>query len=74
MMWRNFFENNAENRDYVYNYCNNPYKQFHRFCVDCYMYNVVKSNTATNDDYNFLHSFNNQNEFFNMFYFCIVYK
>ena len=32
-MWRKFFENIAKNRDYIYNYCNNPYRKFHRHCV-----------------------------------------
>ena len=61
IMWRKFFKKIAENRVYVYNNCNIPYKQFHRYCVDWYTYNVIKSNTMTNDDYNFLNNFNNQN-------------
>ena len=51
MMWRNFFKNIAENRAYVYKYCKNPNKKFHRYRVDWYMYNVTKSNTVTNNDY-----------------------
>ena len=58
MMWRNFFENFAENRDYIYNYSNNPYNNFHRYCVEWYMYNIVKNKTVTDDDYNILNNFN----------------
>ena len=42
IMWRNFLKNFAENRDYIYNYCSNPYRKFHRYCVDWYMYNRIK--------------------------------
>ena len=60
MMWRKFFENIAENRDYVYKYCKNSYRNFDRYCVDWYMYKVVKNNTVTDDDYKMVNNSNNQ--------------
>ena len=63
IMWRKFFKNIAENRDYIYNYCNKRSYRFNRYCVDWYMYNVIKNNTVTNDDYAFLNNFDNQNLF-----------
>ena len=59
MMWRKLFKNIAENRDYIYNYCKNPYNKFHRYCFEWYMYNKVKNKTLTDDDYNMLKNFNN---------------
>ena len=61
IMWRKFFKNIAENKDYIHNHCNNFFERFNRYCVDWYMYNVIKNVTVTNDDYVFLNNFNNQN-------------
>ena len=60
-MWIKFFKNFAENKDYKYDHCNNRFERFNRYCVDWYMYNVIKNGTVTNDVYVFLNNFSNQN-------------
>ena len=42
-MWRKFFKIIAEDRDYLYKFCNIPYRKLHRFCIDWYMYNRKKT-------------------------------
>ena len=37
-LWRKFFLNNANNRYYVYNYCNRPFNNIHRHCRESYLY------------------------------------
>ena len=32
LLWRKFFLNIANNRDYVYSYCNGPFNNFQRYC------------------------------------------
>ena len=48
MLWKNFRKNIANNRDYVYNFCNRPLNKFDRFCREWYLYNLVKN--CTDDD------------------------
>ena len=50
MLWRKVFKNNAKNRDYVYNFCKRPFNKFDRHCRECYLYNLVKNNTAGDED------------------------
>ena len=38
-LWRVFFSKNANNRVYVYNFCNRPYTDFHRHCREWSLYN-----------------------------------
>ena len=45
LLRRKLFLNIANNRDYVYNYCNRPFKKFHRHCREWYFYN-----NTTGDD------------------------
>ena len=37
-LWRQFFKNNADSGDYVYNSCNNPLNKFDRFCREWYLF------------------------------------
>ena len=46
MLCRMFFKNIAKNRDFVYNFCNNPYNKFHRYCCEWYLYKLFKNNTV----------------------------
>ena len=39
LLWRKFFLNIANNRDYVYNFCNRPLNNFDRHCREWYFYN-----------------------------------
>ena len=39
--WRNFFTKIANNRDYVYSFCNRPYNSFHRHCRELYFYTLL---------------------------------
>ena len=32
LLWRKFLLNVANNKDYVYNFCNRPFNGFHRHC------------------------------------------
>ena len=32
LLWRNFFLNIANNRDYIINYCNRPFVKFDKHC------------------------------------------
>ena len=45
LLWRKFFLNIANNRDYVYKYCNRPLNDFHRHCREWYLNN----NTVEDD-------------------------
>ena len=38
-LWRTFFLNVANKRNYVYNFCNRPSNDFQRHCRECYLYN-----------------------------------
>ena len=51
-LWKTFFLKIANNRDYILNFCNNPYSRFHRHCREWYMYNLMKNNTDGGDDDN----------------------
>ena len=46
MGWRKFFLNIANNVEFINNYFYNPYKKFHRFCHEWYLYNLMKNNTV----------------------------
>ena len=39
MLWRHFSKNIANNRDYVYYFCNRPLNRFDRRCREWYLYN-----------------------------------
>ena len=75
-LWRIFFTKIANNSDYVYNYCNGPHNSFQRHCVKWYIYNSVKNNSVTDDDYNFVNNFNFQvtEIVFDMSYFSLYTK
>ena len=49
MLWRLFFKNIVNNRDYVYNFCNRSLCRFDRHCHEWYLYNLVKNNTDGDD-------------------------
>ena len=55
-----FFTKIANNKDYVYNFCNRQLNGFDKHCHECFFYNLVKNFTITDDDYNMLTKFNNQ--------------
>ena len=38
-LWRIFFLKIANNRDYVYNFCDTPFNDFHRHCREWHLYN-----------------------------------
>ena len=38
-LWRIFFLKIAKNRDYVHNFCNRPFNDFHRHCPERHLYN-----------------------------------
>ena len=40
--WRKFCMKIANNRDFKYNICNNPYNKFQRFCLEWYSYNLLE--------------------------------
>ena len=37
MLWRKFFLNIMNNRDYIINYCNRPFNNFDRHCREWYL-------------------------------------
>ena len=37
LLWRNFFLNIANNRDYIIIYCNRPFNKFDRLCLEWYL-------------------------------------
>ena len=39
MLWRKFFLNIANNRDYIINYCSRPFTKFDRLCREWYLNN-----------------------------------
>ena len=39
LLWRKYFLNIANNRDYVYNFCNRSINKFDRHCREWYLYN-----------------------------------
>ena len=39
LLWRKFFLNIANNRDYIINCCNRPFSRFDRICREWYIYN-----------------------------------
>ena len=45
MRRRRFFYNIANNGAFIKNFCNNPYKKFHRFYHEWYLYNLLNNNT-----------------------------
>ena len=64
MFWRHLFKHIANNRNYVYNFCNRPPKNFHRYCCEWYLYNLVKNNTDGEDDVQVLEDEMNKYAFF----------
>ena len=48
LLWRKFFLNIANNRDYVNNYCNRPPNSFDRHCPEWYLHKLIKNNTEIN--------------------------
>ena len=50
MLWRHFFKHIANNRDYVYIFCNRPLYKFDRHCREWYLYNLIKNNTGDDGD------------------------
>ena len=52
LLWRKFFLNIANNRDYVNYYCNRPYSMFDWNCHKWYLYNLIKSITEINSSNN----------------------
>ena len=49
MLWRRFFSKIANNKDYVYNFCNTPFNSFHQHCREWLFYNLMKNNNYDND-------------------------
>ena len=45
ILWRKFFLNFANNRDYVNIYCNRPPNRFDKYCRDMYLHNFLRNNT-----------------------------
>ena len=41
LMWRKFFLKVANNRDFVYNFCNRTLNNFDRYCREWYLYNSL---------------------------------
>ena len=39
LLWRKFFLNIANNRDYIINYCNRFFSRFNRHCREWYIHN-----------------------------------
>ena len=37
LLWRKFFLNVANNRDYIINYCNRPFNKFDSICSEWYL-------------------------------------
>ena len=37
LLWRKFFLNTANNRDYIFKYCKRPFNKFDRHCRECYL-------------------------------------
>ena len=66
MRWMMFFKNIAMNRDYIYNFCNNPNIRFQKHFYEWYLYNLSKNNTAIYHEGAEQHNLN-QLQFF-MFY------
>ena len=46
IFWRKLFMHIANNRDYIYNFCNNPDNKFQRYCLEWYLYNLWKKNES----------------------------
>ena len=43
MLCRKIFINMADNRDFVYGFCDSPYNRFHEYCPEWYSYNEKKA-------------------------------
>ena len=43
LLWRKFFLNIANNRDYVNNYCNRKFSRFDQHCREWYLHNLINS-------------------------------
>ena len=58
-IWRKFFSNIANNRDYVYKFCKRPYIRLHQHCREWFFYNSMKNNTEMDYDNDYDNNFNN---------------
>ena len=52
LLWRKFFLNIANNRDYVTTFCIRPLNDFDRHCRGWYLHNLIKNNTEINSSNN----------------------
>ena len=52
LLWRKFFLNIANNRDYINSLCKRPYSRFDQNCREWYLYNLTKTNTEISSDNN----------------------
>ena len=59
ILWRKFFLKIANNKDYVYYFCNNRYNSFHQHCREWYFYILMKNNNEMVYDNNYDNDFNN---------------
>ena len=50
MIRKNYFINIGSNRDYIYNFCKNPFEKLQKHCCEWYQYNLIKINTAFYED------------------------
>ena len=56
LLWRKFSLNMANNRDYVFIFCNRPFKNFDWHCRECYFFNNPDANdikTLTDEKNNY---------------------
>ena len=49
LLWRRFFLNIVNNRDYVNNYCNRPNNRFDRHCREWYLHNLIISSSNSDE-------------------------
>ena len=59
ILWRLFLLKIAKNMDYVNNFCNLPFNNFHQHCRERYFYKLTKNNTEMHYDNEFNNYFNN---------------
>ena len=53
LLWRNFFLNFANNRDYIINYCNGPFIKFDKHCREwLFSYNSYDNEIRVLDNLN----------------------
>ena len=59
LLWRRIFFKIANNKIYVYIFCNRPFNSFHQPCREWYFYILMKNNTEIHYDNNYDNDFNN---------------